>query len=263
MEEVQSSLKEVVASLKVLSDKVESISAKVDSNGTGLTQITKQVDDFGKDLDIVKQAQATAAVATSARPRLPPQADKAPMLANNGPPLLQRRQDAPPDERDLGDLDAADAADSVPRSGLGLEFRLKPPKHQFPTFNGEFPLLWVDLCYNYFDMYNVPVHHWVSTAIMYFEGHAALWLQSYRRLHRRIHWDAFITAVVAEFGCDEFDGQMSKLLQLKQTGTVAEYKLAYESCMYHLLSVDASLSPRWFVSQFVFGLRDDRSSRYH
>nr|XP_051201072.1 uncharacterized protein LOC127314607 [Lolium perenne] len=50
---------------------------------------------------------------------------------------------------------------------------------------------------------------------------------------------------------------MSKLLHLRQTGTVAEYRLAFEECMYHLISVDDSLSARWFVSQFVFGLRDD------
>jgi hypothetical protein len=50
---------------------------------------------------------------------------------------------------------------------------------------------------------------------------------------------------------------MTKLLQLKQTGSVAEYRLAFEECMYHLISIDASLSTRWFVSQFVFGLRED------
>jgi hypothetical protein len=38
---------------------------------------------------------------------------------------------------------------------------------------------------------------------------------------------------------------------------VAEYRLAFEECMYHLIAVDGSLSPRWFVTQFVFGLRDD------
>jgi hypothetical protein len=64
-------------------------------------------------------------------------------------------------------------------------------------------------------------------------------------------------AIVEEFGLDEFDGQMTKLLQLKQTGTVAEYRLAFEECMYHLISLDSSLSARWFVSQFVFGLRDE------
>jgi hypothetical protein len=31
----------------------------------------------------------------------------------------------------------------------------------------------------------------------------------------------------------------------------------YVDCMYHLIAVDDSLSPRWFVTQFVFGLRDD------
>jgi len=63
--------------------------------------------------------------------------------------------------------------------------------------------------------------------------------------------------VVEEFGQDEFDGHMTKLLQLKQTGTVAEYRLAFEECMYHLISLDESLSNRWFVTQFVFGLRED------
>jgi hypothetical protein len=63
--------------------------------------------------------------------------------------------------------------------------------------------------------------------------------------------------VLEEFGQDEFDGQMTKLLQLKQKGTVAEYRLAFEECMYHLISLDESLSNRWFVTQFVFGLRED------
>ena len=50
---------------------------------------------------------------------------------------------------------------------------------------------------------------------------------------------------------------MNKLLQLRQTGSVKEYKQEFEECMYHLLAVDETLSTRWFVSKFVFGLRDD------
>jgi hypothetical protein len=50
---------------------------------------------------------------------------------------------------------------------------------------------------------------------------------------------------------------MNKLMQLRQTEIVAEYKLAFEECMYHLISLDEALSTRWFVSKFVFGLRDD------
>jgi hypothetical protein len=50
---------------------------------------------------------------------------------------------------------------------------------------------------------------------------------------------------------------MNKLMQLRQNGTVAEYKQAFEECMYHLISLDEALSTRWFVSKFVFGLKDD------
>jgi hypothetical protein len=106
-------------------------------------------------------------------------------------------------------------------------------------------------------MYKVPEQHWVSTANLHLDGHAALWFQSFKRRNRLISWDTFLQAVVEEFGHDEYDGQMSKLLQLRQAGTVAEYRRAFEECMYHLISVDDSLSPRWFVTQFVFGLRDD------
>jgi hypothetical protein len=68
-------------------------------------------------------------------------------------------------------------------------------------------------------MYKVPAHHWVSTAALHLEGHAALWFQSFKRRVCQIPWDTFMQAVVEEFGQDEYDGQMSKLLQLKQTGT--------------------------------------------
>jgi hypothetical protein len=106
-------------------------------------------------------------------------------------------------------------------------------------------------------MYKVPEHHWVSSAILHLDGHAALWFQSYKRQNRLIDWDNFIQAVVEEFGSDEYDGHMTVLLQLKQSSIVAEYRKSFEECMYHLLALDAALSPRWFVSQFVFGLRDD------
>jgi hypothetical protein len=84
-----------------------------------------------------------------------------------------------------------------------------------------------------------------------------LWFQAYKCQHRLVHWDSFIQEIVEEFGDDDYDGQMTTILQLKQTGTNVEYRKAFEECMYHLITLDASLSPCWFVSQFVFGLRDD------
>lgn len=50
---------------------------------------------------------------------------------------------------------------------------------------------------------------------------------------------------------------MNKLLQLKQTGTVAEYRITFEASMYHLLSFDVTLNSRFFVTQFLLGLKDE------
>jgi hypothetical protein len=54
--------------------------------------------------------------------------------------------------------------------------------------------------------------------------------------------------LLEEFGHDEYDGQMSKLMQLRQSGSVSEYRQTFEDFVYHLLAVDKSLSTRWFVS---------------
>lgn len=117
--------------------------------------------------------------------------------------------------------------------------------------------MWLDRCRTYFDMYHVPVLQWVSTATLYMDGHAALWLQAYKRLQILPDWASFCEVIEAEFGSDEYDVQMSKLLQLKQTGTVADYRTAFEASMYHLLSLDVTLSNLFFVTQFLLGLKDE------
>ena len=57
-----------------------------------------------------------------------------------------------------------------------------------------------------------------------------------------------------EFGQEEFEAQMHKLVQLRQTGSVQEYRQQFETSMYHLLSLDPHLSPQFFISQFLLGL---------
>jgi hypothetical protein len=106
-------------------------------------------------------------------------------------------------------------------------------------------------------MYQVPVHQWVCTAVLYLEGHAALWWQAYKRRCTTVDWGALATAVTAEFGTEEFDTRMAKLLQLRQIGSVMEYRKSFEECMYHLLSLDESLNTKFFVTQFVLGLKDE------
>lgn len=166
-------------------------------------------------------------------------------LTNEGPPLL-------PNPREQLGLTAR-----PPPPIQSDEYTPRHPKYQFPRFEGEAPRVWLDRCLAYFELYRVPSHNWVATAALYVEGHAALWLRAFRQTHTDITWDMFRQAVVEEFGPEEFESTMHNLLQLRQTGTVAEYRQQFEVHMYNLLSLDPSLSTKFFVTQFLLGLKDE------
>lgn len=74
------------------------------------------------------------------------------------------------------------------------------------------------------------------------EGHATLWCQAYKHLYQLGDWNTFTAAVLAEFGPDEFDGFFHRLHHLKQTGTVTDYHMAFESRMYHLIALYLTLN---------------------
>lgn len=236
------------------------VAADVKAVSSEVQGLRQQLEDFGEDLDGVKRRLAEPAKQV-AQPRVDTTqttkgVDPA-RLTNNGPPLIDTLPAGAAGYVTAPSSPAGDTAEGARAGAATGDYIVRPRRHDFPRFAGESPLLWIDLCSTYFDMYKVPEHHWVSSVTLHLDGHAALWFQSYKRQHRLIHWDSFMQAIVEEFGADDYDGQMTTLLQLKQSGTVAEYRKAFEACMYHLIALDSSLSPRWFVSQFVFGLRDD------
>lgn len=123
--------------------------------------------------------------------------------------------------------------------------------------DGVAPRVWLDRCLAYFELYHVPQHNWVATSALYVEGHAALWLRAFRQTHPVITWDLFRRAVEEEFGPEKFESSMHDLLQLRQTGTVAEYRQQFEVHMYNMIALDATLSSKFFVTQFLLGLKDE------
>lgn len=239
MEGVQKTLEELLEIFSSLSTEVK--------------QLGTQVADFGEGLDAVKRQQVTHDAAVRAAPSSST-APAAAVLVNRGAPLLHRPIQQPP----IVDHQADHRERQVfpPPSPRG-HYRHKPPKHDFPRFGGEAPRLWFDLCHTYFELYQTPPEQWVATAVLYMEGHAALWCQAHKRLHGLGDWYTFTAAVQAEFGQDEFDTLLHRLHHLKQTGTVAEYRLSFEAIMYHLIAMDPSLNQKFFVSQFIIGLRDE------
>lgn len=234
VEDLQKSVADLAQSVGAMAVDLKTVTGDI----RGLRQ---QIEDFGEDLDGVKRRLADPDK-VPVQPRVEiPQANKAPMaarLTNNGPPLLDKTPG------NTGFVTAPSSPKDADIPNTNGDYVVRPRRHDFPRFSGDKPLLWVDLCTTYFEMYRVPEHHWVSSATLHLDGHAALWFQAYKRQHRLLGWNDFMQAVIEEFGQDEFDGQMTRLLQLKQTGTVSEYRLAFEECMYHLISLDGSLSPR-------------------
>jgi hypothetical protein len=72
-------------------------------------------------------------------------------------------------------------------------------------------------------MYKIAESQWVGAPNLYLEGYAGLWFQAYTQ---QILTE-LMTTIVDEFGQDEFNGQMTRLMHLKQVGTVAEYRRAF------------------------------------
>ena len=189
-------------------------------------EFTKELQNFRKQIDLTqKEVDETRKAATpSSRPSATFLSDlrsagcsgTAPpaRLANDGEPLMPE----PP---------AATMLRVPPRALLlqgpplrapehrGESGFVKPPKHNFPRFDGELPTLWLDRCLSYFELYQVPCSTLFTTASLYMDGHAALWLQAFRQSQRVITWNSFCQAVIEEFGPDEFESHMHKFLQLR------------------------------------------------
>jgi hypothetical protein len=188
-----------------------------------LQSVHKQLDLTQADVDEARRGGSPALSPTGstildarALPSVAPAAvrsGQAP-LVNDGPPLIkdlppvalgaQQQQPQPPPIRRNAEYDFGDRVED---GGY-----IKPLKHDFPGFDGSLPNLWLDRGEAYFGLYRVSLQQWVTTASLYMEGHAALWLQAYRQSHGHVSWSEFKRAVVEEFGPDEFEVQMHKLL---------------------------------------------------
>ena len=66
-----------------------------------------------------------------------------------------------------------------------------------------------------------------------------------------------------EFGPEELESMMHNLLQLRQTGSVVEDIQQFKVYMYNLLALDATFNPRFFVTQFPLGLKDEMRAAMH
>lgn len=88
------------------------------------------------------------------------------------------------------------------------------PKMHFPPFDGTSPHIWIDKCQDYFTMYNIPEHLWMTAASMHLDGNAAKWFRAFKRNHPTISWKQFCDTVQTQFGSDDYRTAINDLIAL-------------------------------------------------
>jgi hypothetical protein len=70
-------------------------------------------------------------------------------------------------------------------------------------------------------------------------------------------WEHFVLVVSREFEVNTHRVKTMELLNLKQTGTVEEYKNHFDQLVYHILLYGHSISEIMLVSHILLGLKDE------
>jgi regulator of replication initiation timing len=152
MEELQASMQQMLKNFGEMRVEVKSMTNEMQA-------FRQQLDDFGEDMDRVKRrVNEMEKSATQVRVEIP-QASKGVATArmtNHGPPLLDTSLHSTGTA--VFTTTPSSPKDAVDTTSAG-DFVVRPRRHDFPRFSGETPLLWVDLCQTYFEMYHVPEHH--------------------------------------------------------------------------------------------------------
>ena len=106
-------------------------------------------------------------------------------------------------------------------------------------------------------MFHVPEEYKVDYSTLHFTGSAALWLQTYEAQHDIDSWAHLIVAVCQKFAKDLDYTDMSKALDIRQTGDVDSYYREFEHLMHQLLAHNNALDDTFFVAKFIKGLKKD------
>jgi hypothetical protein len=146
---------------------------------------------------------------------------------------------------------------STPFSSRHASNKSRPPKTEFPRFDGENPKWWKKVCEKYFDLYEVDHDTWANFATMHFVGNAALWLQTYEAEHDIDSWEELCVAIHAKFGKDKHHRYLEALERCRQTDTVEKYYQKFENIRHKVLIYNKHYDEAFFVTKFVGGLKKD------
>ncbi|KAG8384225.1 hypothetical protein BUALT_Bualt04G0095800 [Buddleja alternifolia] len=137
----------------------------------------------------------------------------------------------------------------------GYQVSTKRSTIEFPKFNGKNLRGWVYRCEQFFEMDETPNESKVKLAAVHLEGRALQWHQMYMksRLTRQIpDWEEYVRALHDRFGAFLYDDPMSKLVNLKQTGSIQDYLDKFDELMNCIELVEP-----YAISCFLGGIKHD------
>ncbi|KAL3623295.1 hypothetical protein CASFOL_032111 [Castilleja foliolosa] len=126
-------------------------------------------------------------------------------------------------------------------------------KMNFPRFNGEDPVSWINRAEQYFEFQNIAAETQVQLASFHLEGIALQWHRWLSKCRGPLSWNDFTKSVLLRFGPTDYENPSEALSSLKQTTTVAAYQEAFERLSHQ---VDGLPKP-FLIGCFIVGLRDD------
>uniref|UniRef100_A0ACD5T886 Uncharacterized protein n=1 Tax=Avena sativa TaxID=4498 RepID=A0ACD5T886_AVESA len=131
------------------------------------------------------------------------------------------------------------------------------PRMEFPRFSGVGVRIWLDNCAVYFLMYNILANFKVMSASLHLSYNTAHWYQSVKFTDVCSNWESFSAAILTEFEVNEHRNCMRELMVLKQTGTVQEYRSAFNQLVYQVRLYEGMVSETLLVTRFILGLKDE------
>ena len=126
-------------------------------------------------------------------------------------------------------------------------------KLDFPRFSSVDPDNWVYKANQYFGYYQTLIVEKLLKASFHMDLGALIWFQEVEEAGVLFYWEYFVPALHVRFGTSAYDDPMEVLTRLRQTSTVALYKVEFEAVSNKV----KSLSPLHKLSYFLSGLKDE------
>lgn len=131
--------------------------------------------------------------------------------------------------------------------------QVQKPKLVFPHFEGGDPTEWLYKVNKFFEYHKTPEAQKLSLTAIHLDGVASSWYQWMETNHLVRSWLDFEMQIQIRFGPSPYEDPNTQLAKLKQTGTVAEYEVKFQS----LTNKIPGLPESFLKGCYIGGLRHD------